>query len=792
MADVACVELAAWDGEGLPAGGASHRRLALVGSLRRHPRPRLLLALAASIGGHEVRELVRDDDAGTAAAAAGEDACLKLADPDEHGWSEVLDGAGISIAHVLVTVLRYHAADGLRLRRIPRRLVVLERDDERRRFREVDRVRLGSECLLLVADSFVPQVEMALTEAARPGWTRHEAGGVAGVPEGWRLYAGVEIVGIAGGKHIDLSPLIPIAWTQLTVHGGLALPGRRTWLASSPPEVSASSLAGKPALAVLVPESSVEDGLDRAEPLQEDDAGDVPGDLSGLGPGIRVLGKVAPAAIFDLAELEPAPGSYRVTLLPDGDRDGAPLGSMRLRLRAAEAQETVADPLAHPLGQASLAALSAQLEESGVRGAIVPEQMVDRSTAVDVPTLPAVLDRWMPELRDAEVSTAPEASPRPPVRALTCMETGAHYFKLPPTSETRGQAELHGVCEHCGVERFFPARPPRRWDGGRRGGREARLAHTAAMPLLPERREHADAVDLGRLLEALCVLGSGEWRIVEHIAEQMDDRPWAALDAARALSALGHLDLMLDSRDLRPARWSVAPPALVECPEGPFLAGWRSEQLLEALEREASFRGATVTRQDATDGLAVVRIGELEPGELQGLAEAVSHGAGRSIEVSFDAARRLAVQLPSLPVLRDGLRAVDAPLSHDVELFDPVTGGWERPPLGLVPGGYRSVALPRRLWHFNGRDWRIADNRLVKWMAAGRHPPLAFNEDHRTLACHIGGQLPGLYERAAVLGSGRLPTTTTSGHVVYSAVRPGVARALASRLTLSRTVLEVI
>jgi len=62
---------------------------------------------------------------------------------------------------------------------------------------------------------------------------------------------------------------------------------------------------------------------------------------------------------------------------------------------------------------------------------------------------------------------------------------------------------------------------------------------------------------------------------------------------------------------------------------------------------------------------------------------------------------------------------------------------------------------------------------------------MAYDGESRILACHLGAQLPGLYERAAVLSSGEAPQATESGHVAYRGIEPSVARSLASALSVA-------
>jgi hypothetical protein len=810
VADVACIELAAWDGAAAMVTGGSRHRLAFVASYRRQPRPRLSLGMAVRIGDRQCRELQLESDAGPAAMDAldrSSAGCLSLAEPDD-GWADVLNAGDISMAHALVAVLPLRGLD-IRLRRIPRRLVVLEFDEARRRYLEVDRVRLGGDCMLLAADTLGPLLDQALDEAARPGWTRHEPGRVAGVPTGWRLYTGVTIVGITSSRQIDLGPLIPIAWTQLTLTGGLSLPARRAWLAAAPPEVSVSSLAGDPVWTVLSHEryedgdsTDQEDrddagllqaGSDEVPETDEADPGENPGQpgrtntssdvLASFGAGAELLGRADPAAIFEIGALGLADGAYRITLVP-AEGETTALSTVKFHLLSPEPSASLDQPLAHPLPLLGLAAISAAESDIGVRGALIPEAPL-HPFGVAAETLEGSLSAWEVEDDPALEDDPDESSAdRHTVISLpTCMETGAHYFKLPPSVESKGQREIHAVCEHCGVERFFPARPTRR---GFRPGRTTqadRLARAAALPRLPARPPDPDAADFDLLLEALSTVEHANWHNFERLIDQMDDRPWAAAEAIRTFSALGHVDVMLGQRDLRPERWSIAPPALVVTNTGAFLCGWRSELLLRTLGRLAVEMGRQVVWQPVSDAPTVIHIAQLTEDESGVLATRLSDAMEMEVRVALEASRALAEQLPSLAALRQALPSRSAPLGLDLERFDPGTGRWSRSQPGERPGGYRTARLPRRFWHFDGHDWRTADSRLVKWLTASpRNRLLAYDRHTGALACHLGAQLPGLYERAAVLGSGRPPQPADTGHLVYSNVPPGTASVLADRL----------
>ncbi len=784
VADVACIELEAWQGESGPAGAGSRHRLSFVASMRRHPRPRFQLGLAVRLGTRSARQLELEDPGPAALAALSHsNGHMELSEPDLDGWADVTNAPSISLADALVAVLSLRGAD-IKIKRIPRRLVVLERDDERRRYVEVDRVRLGGEYMLLAAETLGSLLDDALHEAARPGWTIHDSARTAGIPAGWRVYSGVEVVGITSSRQIDLSSLIPVAWTQLSLVGGLELPGRSAWLADAPPEVSASSLAGDPVHAMLVEEAGSHDseaadalaaeaGADR-EAGEGSDSGELALPATSV-PPTQVLGDVDPAAIFDLRDFELDPGGYRVSLLPMDE--GTALSSLRFRLLGPDSNARVSEPLAHDVWTDHFGALSA-FDGGGVRGAISPAGQTIEPPQDDV-ALVEELPVW-----EAQDDDDPEDVPAPAVGSTvvtlpTCMETGAHYFKLDSAPSGRDHRHVYAVCEHCGIEKFFPMRPRgrRRRESLSRGDR---LVRAAALPKLPPRPPAAEGPDFDLLLAAVSTVGCGSWRSFDRIVEQMDDRPWGSLEAARSLSALGHIDVELDRRDLKPVRWSVAPPAIVGASEDALIAGWRSDALLGAVGAVAVELGGRVVWEIADDAPTVVRITGLDHDHLELLAEEVSGRLGRSVAFVPRAAEAIAAQLPTLVELRAALHVTHAPVGVDVEHLDTLTGRWRRASSLVETGSYRASGFPRRHWHTDGSDWRAVDSRLSKWLAASSSERmLAYDSSTSAMACHLGASLPWLYERAAVLSSGAPARPSESGHLIYGQVTPIVAQALA-------------
>jgi hypothetical protein len=83
--------------------------------------------------------------------------------------------------------------------------------------------------------------------------------------------------------------------------------------------------------------------------------------------------------------------------------------------------------------------------------------------------------------------------------------------------------------------------------------------------------------------------------------------------------------------------------------------------------------------------------------------------------------------------------------------------------------------------HSDGVDLRICDVRVAKWLSADR-ALVAYDRSERLLYCHVGSEPPGLFERALVLCSGRLPERREGHLAAYVDVPEHVAMNVIARL----------
>ncbi|MGH7717301.1 MAG: hypothetical protein ACREON_00445 [Gemmatimonadaceae bacterium] len=779
VADVASVELSAWDGttrEEREVGGALEASILVSAVLREHPRPLVQLELLVhSLVPLPDGEYRLDSDTGShaRAALADTDGRLTLTDARTQGWRGFVESGQVSMPDVMFASLRLANRDAT-LTRDPRRLLVLEYDEEYRRYVEVNRVTLGRDNLVMCHESLLPAFEGALDTIARPGFRKRRADELKGLPDGWVAFEPIEILAISETEDVDLAALVPLSWSQVSLGGGYPLPSRSTWLRGSPPEVRASSLAEREATVMLTCERS----------------------LDGEPPPTRELVTFHGSTVLDLPSDGLPDGDYRIAIKEPGDK-GSTLGSSVFRIRSADHPRAAAPgggfQLAYNLDADPQAAISAQpCEASGdaIRGAAVPGTNGGSPDALQllelIPRSLSVVGSKDEEI-DADVG---ESHPRGGDAPLCLMGTSAHHWILEDGGRYPGlKAGWSGTCKHCGIEKWFPRRPGSRRGRDRRRGRQAPATPTPlelqveAPPIEPD--AHAG---LDTLLEAASFAQQGSWGSFDALASRVDDAPWFPLEVARLLGSLGHIDLQLNSRNIRPERWSIAPTTLSISADGgdAALGGYRSASLVERLADDVAAVGGTLEPETVPGSPTLLVVKGLAEDALREAARSTSDAMGTEVLVEVGPAERLVSRLPDIDDVLPKLPALQRALDAPVEKFDFERNQWDRVHEVDTPGAYRFLTQPRLIAArlTNDSSLRVADNRLVKWLAARALglQMLAYEPNAQTLTCPLGAQLPGLYERAAVLSSSRPPTPRANGTVTYDAVAPEVATGLWERL----------
>jgi hypothetical protein len=229
--------------------------------------------------------------------------------------------------------------------------------------------------------------------------------------------------------------------------------------------------------------------------------------------------------------------------------------------------------------------------------------------------------------------------------------------------------------------------------------------------------------------------------------------------------------------------WAVNSPMAAEVGERRhLLVGSRSAQFLTDLEAAVESRGGKIESEPEAIGPTSVMVTGLSNAEL---ADAVRRQDGPvgSIEIVADAANRMVAALPMFSEVVLGLPSVDMPVARRLKRWDPNSALWLDSQSADLAGAYKLAGFSVRYVVRDALDIRsgkasLGDARVVKHAAAlsARVPLGAYLADRQCLVLPIGADLPGLYGRAVVLASGRLPIPSRGdGTITYLSVAEPIA-----------------
>ena len=650
---------------------------------------------------------------------------------------------------------------GAMVERQPRRVVPLRRDDLLQQHVEIDQAVLGEDLMLIVEKSVLETVTKVLEASARPGWSCAPEG-LAGLPSRYVVLQNVQLLmSPVGVDHLDLRPLVPVSRSQMVVSGGFAIPGRvRRWSVDSPPEVRViDEQATRLRLSLLG---------------SEGEGGEV---------GERTLSSWSseePLLVVDLAAEGLDEGDYELVVHRDGEKK--PTARASLRLRSGDEPDGLTwsrmEDLSHAVGD-PLAAVSAFPATAGkaVAGAYVPEPDDATSAPAAAPS-----EHWW----EVASPISPQGDRTTPWRLASpdpssCVFTGAHTLVFPTVMPNKTTKKfIEGRCQKCGIVKR-----------GATTNKGAQKHDQNVDPLPPPSVEVADVAPVPEpadggwdtALDALHHMGGGAWSLLERVALQVEASNLFVDSFARHLELLGHIEVARDPRTWQPTAWGVSPTVLAGRSDGTWgLQGYWSWSLRADLRSALHSSGGDLSCSGGAGAPTAWTVTGLSP-EALGLVEEL--GA----TVVPDAALRLAQHLPRLTDVVDALHVRSADVVGEIKRFACLGPRWEPRKDLEAPGAYR---VHRHSWFDLLRTEadivagtaRVSTVYLSKHAAALRtgHPLLAYDVQRCELTVPLGSDLPGLYGRAAVLASGRVPTKQ-GRRLVYGEVPPDVAALIAERIS---------
>ncbi|QHO70120.1 hypothetical protein BHD05_11185 [Marisediminicola antarctica] len=620
---------------------------------------------------------------------------------------------------------------------------------------ETERILVGDPSAILVRDDGIlpPLVTRILTEVARPGYRQRDA--AAGVPDGWILFSEVQILkapspNLVSNQQLDV--LVPRLSTQMALTGGLRLPGRiARWSAVDQPQLAVASDEARQLRVTCTPR-------------------DIEGDEA---IEIELATPQHAPFLVDIAPFKLPTGDYVVTLYMGDKR----LQTQTLRLRSSDSLDQYSWNKIEHLAHRDSDPLWPVRAVSG-EGSIVVDGAFSVGSVLNLSGLaPAPSTSWRRQVtpRPSQSTVRIDSPP-----SDSCIVTGAHKIRLPTFSGKPEGRWLFGSCSQCGVTKRSPAQS---WDKELQkrkaeDGAVERISVANLTPAQPQTQAWAAVVD------ALIYLGTGSAADLRALARQIEDTAAFEHHLVRSLESLGVIETYRDD-EFRVQRFEIASTCLAELEDTSLLVtgAWPRETVQNLYRAARELGGEALVVEPDSAHLPLVA--GVDPLAL--LAES----ADVDVEIARAAGRSMLLILPTLSEVAAALPRVDAEFTSHAEYFSTGSASWLPVRNIARPGAYRTKSAYNSTYLYrtaddveNGTVARVPFD-LAKHLAAqiSGAPLVAYNAASQQLRVPSGANLPGLYERAAVLCSGELPLRDASTFsLVYTEIDEIFAHALMARL----------
>ncbi|MGP5124263.1 hypothetical protein ACTXJU_15475 [Glutamicibacter ardleyensis] len=670
---------------------------------------------------------------------------------DDH----VVDAQSLVGSAVTITT-----SDEYQLRRVPKSIVIFSRDALTASYVEVDRTVAGTETRILVKDdeTLTENVERILKDAAEPSYRRIQGGGKEGIPAGWVAFLDVSLLRAPSPelvKHTEFSAFQPRLTTQMTLQGGLRLPGRtRRWSSVAPMSLVITSDENEPVDLYRIDRDP--------ESLRTTD--------------VLVSEAVQPPIKLSLNSLTGGHADFSLSLR----RNSRILQNMQIKLRGADMEEGANQEdlrsIAHAVGTPlwPLTAIEDSDEATGwVMGTTVEAGAFDGVTETGF--VPNKISWAGPK----DFGKARTKLRLPAPGQETCIVTGKHRF-IYPTFDGRYPKTpwMYGECNACGMSRRSPTRI-------KSAEKKTNEVVTKREPL-PKISRSITTMDVRPLLDAMIYLGEGSRKDFSTLARQLEDSALFERQLLMSLEALAFIEVERD-QDLEIISWESAYQCIAGLEDDTWLmVGPWSEGLVEEVKEEIENFGGKVNMLESGP-VDILRIAGMSREVLvTAVEDYVDEG-----RITHRSARKLAETLPPLSKLIDDLSRVQFPFAPVYEYFLLERAEWVESEIANIPGLYR---LPRVF----GSGYYLRTTADIEkgtgarvWAELGKHlaanildrPLIAYDANSQQLRVPLGAELPGLYGRVAVTSSGELPIAEPRlNSITYSGISPRTMSILSRKL----------
>ncbi len=671
------------------------------------------------------------------------------------------------------------------IERFPKRLIVFRHDELSRRYQEVERTEIGVRTLLAIQDNgnLISKVSEVLSECARPGWAVLGPEDIAGIPDGWLTVTNVELVVPPANSLLppdgSLEGMKPIFAGALNFSGGFQLPGRPPkWHSDVDFEIRGSVLGAEKISMQICAEDETETVF-LAHEFYEATA----------------VWKIDASTLNDK--------NYTVKLFMDSDIN--PVTEKTLRLRSSdsidEASWKSSERLVHDFTSTVLGVVqTVPLQDSTfsfVDGSVTKKASNVNIYEEEIP--PDEIIWWVNQRSGNMTSRQFEQITLQNVTAASCFGTSRHNFVIPPTVPSKSRqgfeksdsGNIQGTCKYCGLNKRFAANA---WVAEQNKLKKDKAAKKVAisaeavvvrtprvplsgMPPIENRRtKHREVLD------GLMHVGGGSRLALEMLASAIDSGALFKYQFSLALDQLALIDCRLDEF-FQIMSWEVTPTSFVSCGGYSVITGFTSKSLLESIESSLT-EGKLIAFEDV-DSLTLPRIIGAKESQIDAISKEMN------IPHLREPVLEMLSILPPIAELAEALPKRAVPGFEAISQFEPASNSWvdtsNIDQIGgyRIRGEYRNRYVIRTANDLKSNSVSFVSAEVAKHFQAAElgRPLFAFDLTNSKLIVPLGASIPGLYGRAAVLASGKLPEQDSTGKLlIYSNINSKTSRLLAAKL----------
>lgn len=755
VAQAALESLEDWSRSGsVPASGESSsvRHLALVASVLRYPRVKMTACLGLKGAVQNPISKLQSN---------GEGQLFTISNQSFYGDFALLGPeSSVNLPSMLTKGINLKNNDSItQYVYSPRFVIPLIKSENGAYWLEVKRTSLATEHMVLCRD--VPRlrdlIEQYFTEAAIPGkYSVASPAELPGIPSGWVLYRGVQLVKILDNIPKDIQDLSPLSSSRvLQALNGMRL-GRDIWHKQQ-----------KPSFRLVSDEAPTKIQLH----------GETASGTFSLVQEVESASEICELEVSMDDALEDK--SYQIKALSNNTEDAEMTFLLRSAARPRQLRRDGAGELAYNSIVTAIEGAGAGLQlfvrgHQVVGAGELEETAYSTASGIEVRAGEADEEIEPDEEEAAAVIDAENDN---------CVLLGRHYVWKCEDYQ-RGQnrtAPRKQKCVHCGYE--IMARNRALDKSKVKVPVQLKRADPKPKAPVPLFRitEQQGSFDPDLVYDALCYIGYGSWHGFEDIVLNDTMPPWNGRQIANDFSALGFIDLAVAPAGQRITSWSIAPPSLVFSGDGDaYLSGFRSRPLIAQVSEALEGQGAATLIVPQTGRPSKISFRNLGAENAARAIEKIRDPFGRSISIKPSAAIELAAACQAFGSLKGLLQVAEMGRPQKPQKFNPALVKWEGCDDVRLPGAYRfqyfGTAYAYR--SENGQAY-LGANEVVKLMAARQAAVKlhGYDENNQEFHSAIGCEPSGLLRRALVACSGDLASTET-GKAVYKAVPPQIGAAV--------------